>query len=149
MFGFHKKTQKEEPETMSHPEMGELSFIGFWKGSCTCNIFGNESLISLYVFVEDDSKYEMSIQENSYKYYYENMDFVNNVIVRELYAAYELDKSFDLQSRFQPSKLIIGQYGDCGLSFRDNSEIRGSSAAQVVVTILPNIEYFGSEDDYC
>ena len=77
------------------------------------------------------------------------MDFVNNVIVRELYAAYELDKSFDLKSRFQPSKLIICQYGDCGLYFRDNSEIRGSSAAQVVVTILPNIECFGSEDDYC
>ena len=149
MFGMKKSLPEKELETINHPEMGELSYIGFWKGNCKCRIFGCEYIIMLNIFVEEDSKYEMTAQEKSFKYYCENIDFLSNEIIRELHAAYELDDSYDLKCRFQPSKLIIGQYGDCGVSFRDNTEIRGSSAAQVVVTIRPTIEYFGAEDDYC
>jgi len=54
-----------------------------------------------------------------------------------------------LRSRFTPEALIVLWDGNCGISFRDKTEPEGISSELIVVTILPKVEFFGSEDDYC
>lgn len=148
MFSLFKKSPSKKHETMNHPEMGELIHDGFWQGHAECKIFNRVSQIALYINDDFDHIYELSAQEQSYRYYYDNEERINAEIAQELYDAYELDNSFDLGSRFEPTTLIIHVNGDCGLSFRDNTEPRGWSSAQIVVTIIPKVECFGSEDDY-
>ena len=149
MFGLFKKAAKKEPEKMIHPEMGELVDNGFWLGKFECRLFGKSSMIELCVYANDDSKKDLSTEERSYRYYCSNIDRINVEIIEELRDAYELDVTFDIASRFEPSALILHMNGDCGLSFRDKTVPRGWSDAQIVVTILPKVECFGSEDDYC
>ena len=149
MFGLFKRPAKKEPEKMIHPELGELEDIGFWFGHIECKMFGKMFELKLYLFVDEDIKTDIAAQLESYRYYRENMEELNSLALKELSGKYELDNDMDLEKRFQPTTLILFPNGDCGLSFRDMTEIRGSSAAQMVVEILPKIKFVGSEDDYC
>ena len=149
MFGSFKKAAKKEPEKKIHPELGELEDIGFWLGRSECKMFGKLFELKLFLFVDEDIKTDIAAQLESYRYYRENMEEINRLALKELSDVYELDNETDLEKGFQPTTLILFPNGDCGLSFRDMTEIRGSSAAQMVVEILPKIKFVGSEDDYC
>ena len=149
MFGLFKKAEKKEPEKMIHPELGELEDIGFWLGRSECKMFERAFEIDLYLYVDDDQKTDITAQLESYRYYRENMEEINSLALKELSGYYKLDNDMDLEKRFRPTTLIIFPNGDVGLSFRDMTEIRGSSCAQMVVELLPKVSFFGSEDDYC
>lgn len=149
MFGKkNKNSPPKQPEMILHPEMGELIFHSFWHGKTESSIFGNVLPMDLCVYVDED-KDNLSVQEQSFRFYISNVESINSEITRELYKAYDLDDSFDLGSRFTPEALIILWDGNCGISFRDKTEPEGISSELNVVTILPKVEFFGSEDDYC
>lgn len=144
MFGSSKKKK----ETFIHPLMGELQFQGVWLGRIECMIYNFSSIITLIIYVDEDFKDDFTVQERSYIYYRDNMDKINAEVRAVLLETYDIEELSVLQDRFEPTSFIINQNGDCAFSFRDKEEPRGFSSAQIVVTVTPNVEYFGSEDDY-
>ena len=77
-----------------------------------------------------------------------NQDGLSRKIQDVIRAAYNLDIKYSLCERFTPDSIFIQMNGDCGISFNDNSMELEVSPECFVITIYPEITYFGSVEDY-
>lgn len=149
MFGFLKKKQKEKQEILLHDEMGELKYFGgLWIGKIESVLFGEPYPMELFVYVDENDKYNFTLQNETFKYFINEQINLSKVISEELKDAYELASDFNVSDRFFPVTLFIFDGGESGISFRDKEYDEGCNAAHIVVTVTPRVECVGSEDDY-
>ncbi|MBD5111515.1 MAG: hypothetical protein HDT42_03135 [Ruminococcaceae bacterium] len=152
MFGFFKK-KKEEPEiSIYHEDMGKLTHGkpgALWEGKYMTSIFGENVEIDLVVYPDFDDNDKITPEtEESFRYYCQHRDDINDKIERELRNEYNLDDTFVMSSRFKPCALILLVEGYCGLAFKDFDEPEGWNTAEIVVEIFPEVKYFGTSDGY-
>ena len=158
---FRKKSDKDQSEQATNkiPLYTELddevfgrlvySCIGLWKGFIETELFGIKSTVKVLIYTEeDDSEYVEPEQQQAFREYLSRKEELDALIISELRKGYGLDESFDLCKRFELNKLIIHSGGDFGFSFIDHNAEEGWSNRDVVVTVLPEVSYFGDEDDF-
>lgn len=151
MFGLFKKEKKEEPQiTVDSPDMGRLTWDEWmWYGKCTVFIFGEPTEIDVHVYPYDEVVDEpITVQEERFRYYREHENEFNDIIEKALFDEYELEDVSLVRSRFKPILLLLHRNGDGGLAFRDFEKSKGSSEAEVVVAIFPEVEFAGSIEVY-
>lgn len=152
-MGLFKK-KKEEPEiSIFHKDMGKLTFdktSEMWVGKYMTSIFGEAAEIDLFVMSDEDDDNKITLEtEEAFRYYCQHWKDINDKIEQELRNEYKVDDAFVMSSRFKPSSLILLLDGDCGLSIRDLDFPNYDTVhGHVVVTILPKVELYGSEEEY-
>ncbi|MDE6784200.1 MAG: hypothetical protein K2J26_02330 [Ruminococcus sp.] len=142
MFG------KKRVETTINQAMGKLRFIGPWVGKMSFPFESAMNQLDLYIYVDEDDKYNFQRQENVFKFLKGNQVALSQKIQSVIRVAYDLNIDFSLSSRFTPNSIFIQMNGDCGISFNDNNLDLEVSPECFVITIYPEVEYFGSVEDY-
>ncbi len=140
--------RKKRVESTINQIMGELKFIGPWVGKVNFPFEDSLHQMNLYVYVDEDDKYNLHVQENAFNYLITNQDGLSRKIQDVIRAAYNLDIKYSLCERFTPDSIFIQMNGDCGISFNDNSMELEVSPECFVITIYPEITYFGFVEDY-
>lgn len=141
------KTQHAKNDIINSAVFGELEYDNLWRGTTEIGLFGEIRTIKLYIYIDYDEPIG-SIQESAYRQFLSKRIEIEKSVETELYNAYNLDKSFCLKDRFVPDKFHIHPDGRCGISFMDKNADEGFSDQYIVVSIIPDVSYFGSEDDY-
>ena len=87
-------------------------------------------------------------QEEAFREYLSRKNELDVLIASELRKWYGLDESFDLWERFILNRILIHSGGDFGFSFIDTNAPEVRSDRDMVVTVLPEVSFFGDEDDF-
>lgn len=155
MFGFGKKKRPAEipiPEkkTLTSEVFGEITFQYFWTGRAETSVFGTLQQAELWIFTEDEFTPDIDkAQEDAYREFRERraeLEAAAETVLREYYG---LSDDFDLWGRFSANAVIVHRDAQVALLINDYDEPEGMNSREVVVTVLPQAEYFGSVDDYC
>ncbi len=162
MLFFWKKTDKDQSGAASSPVnndvstekkvknkvFGRLIYNNYlWKGHIKFELFGKISTVKVLINTEEHDAVEPE-QEEAFLEYISRKEELDALIASELRKGYDLDESFDLCERFELNCILIHSGGDFGFSFIDNNAPEGRSDRDVVVTVIPEVSYFGSEEDY-
>ncbi len=161
MLFFKKKPNnvQSEPATNKislHTEVrdevfGRLIYIGvgLWKGFIETELFGIKSTVTVLIYTEEDEgEYVEPEQQQSFREYLSRKKEIDPIIESELRRGYDLDDNFVLSDRFVFDSIHIHSGGDFGFSFTDNNATEGFSNRNVIVCVMPEVSYFGDEDDY-
>lgn len=141
------ETQHTKKDIIKSAVFGELEYDNLWRGTTEIGLFGEIQTIKLYIYIDYDEPIR-TIQESAYNQFLAKRIEIEKSVETELRNAYHLDESFRLEKRFVPDKFHIHPDGRCGISFMDKNADEGFSDQYIVVSIIPDISYFGSEDDY-
>ena len=149
MFFKKAKKEKQENETINNAVFGELEYIDCaWEGYSVSSLFGEEKIIDLYVYADEDDKiieeHQEKVYQNYLRYRIEIEDAVRKVIFREFKLPYD----FDLTSRFRVSSIIVTCDGNCGLAIVDTTYEMGHNRFKFVVETEPDYEFTDSEEYY-
>lgn len=125
----------------------KLIYTSLWKGHIEIGLFGKKNTVKVLIDTEDNEPVEPE-QEEAFREYLSRKEELDALIISELRKGYGLDENFDLCKRFELNKLLIHSGGDFGFSFIDHNAEEGWSNRDVVVTVLPEVSYFGDEDDF-
>lgn len=161
MLFFKKKPDKDQSGAASSPVnndvrtetevnnevFGKLIYTSLWKGHIEIGLFGKKNTVKVLIDTEDNEPVEPE-QEEAFREYLSRKEELDALIISELRKGYGLDENFDLCKRFELNKLLIHSGGDFGFSFIDHNAEEGWSNRDVVVTVLPEVSYFGDEDDF-
>ncbi len=147
MFFKKAKKEKQENETINNAVFGELEYIDCaWEGYSVSSLFGEEKIIDLYVYADEDDKiieeHQEKVYQNYLRYRIEIEDAVRKVIFREFKLPYD----FDLTSRFRISSIIVTCDGNCGLAIVDTTYEMGHNRFKFVVETEPDYEFTDSEE---
>jgi hypothetical protein len=126
---------------------GKLKYEYVWIGNMEIEFFGKKNTLDVIIDTEEHEPVETE-QEEAFREYLSRKEELDARIISELRKGYGLDESFDLCERFELNKLLIHSGGDFGFSFIDHNAPEGRSDRDVVVTVLPEVSYFSSEEDY-
>ena len=161
MLFFKKKTNKVQSEPANNKirlntevtdeVFGRLvySCVGLWKGFIETELFGIKSTVKVLIYTEeDDGEYVESEQQQAFRKYLSCKNEIDPLIESELRRGYGLDDSFVLSDRFIFDSIHIHSGGDFGFSFIDNTAPEGRSDRNMVVTVIPEVSFFGDEDDF-
>ena len=161
MFIFKKNLNKSQSEQttsqvntdvhsdkeVNNEVFGKLIYTSLWKGHIEIEFFGTKSTVKVLIETEDYEPVEPE-QEEAFREYLSRKEELDALIISELRKGYGLDESFNLCERFELTKLLIHSGGDFGFSFIDHNAEEGWSDRDIVVTVLPEVSYFGDEDDF-
>ena len=147
MFFKKAKKEKQENETINNAVFGELEYIDCaWEGYSVSSLFGEEKIIDLYVYADEDDKiieeHQDKVYQNYLRYRIEIEDAVRKVIFREFKLPYD----FELTSRFRVSSIIVTCDGNCGLAIVDTTYEMGHNRFKFVVETKPDYEFTDSEE---
>ncbi len=147
MFFKKAKKEKQENETINNAVFGELEYIDCaWEGYSVSSLFGEEKIIDLYVYADEDDKiieeHQEKVYQNYLRYRIEIEDAVRKVIFREFKLPYD----FELTSRFRVSSIIVTCDGNCGLAIVDTTYEMGHNRFKFVVETKPDYEFTDSEE---
>ena len=103
MFNIFKKKKKTATEVLNQEEMGELTYYdGFWEGKVESTILGKKKILNLWVYIDEDDKYNLKEQEKAFRYYIKNKESLEKDIELEMRSFYKLEKDYDINERFVP-----------------------------------------------
>ncbi len=141
------KRKKRKIETTNNTVFGDLEFIDCaWEGDSVSSLFGEEKIIDLYVYVDEDEKIIEENQEEVYQNYLQNRMEIEEAVRKVIYREFNLSEDFDLSSRFRASSIIVTCEGNCGISVVDNTYEMGHNRFKFVVETEPDYEFTDSEE---
>ena len=161
MFFWRKKSAKDQGRAADSPVnyddrtkmeadnevFGRLEYKYVWKGNMEIEFFGKKYKVKVLIDTEDYEPVETE-QEEAFREYLSRKEELDALIASELRKGYNLDENFDLWDRFELNKILIHSGGDFGFSFIDHNAEEGWSNRDEVVTVIPEVSYFGDEDDF-
>lgn len=161
MFFWRKKSDKNKSRAagsqvnndvrtvteVNNEVFGRLEYEYVWKGNMYLEFFGKKYTVVVLIDTEDYEPVEPE-QEEAFREYLSRKEELDALIASELRKGYGLDESFDLWDRFEFNKILIHSGGDFGFSFIDHNAPEGRSDRDIVVTVIPEVSYFSSEEDF-
>ena len=111
-------------------------------------LFGEEKIIDLYVYADEDDKIIGKHQEKVYQDYLKNRIEIEDAVRKVIFREFKLPYDFDLTSRFRVSSIIVTCDGNCGLAIVDNTYEMGHNRFKFVVETEPDYEFTDSEEYY-
>ena len=149
MFFKKAKKEKQENETINNAVFGELEYIDCaWEGYSVSSLFGEEKIIDLYVYADEDDKIIEEHQEKVYQNYLRYRIEIEGAVRKVIFREFKLPYDFDLTSRFRVSSIIVTCDGNCGLAIVDTTYEMGHNRFKFVVETEPDYEFTDSEEYY-